>query len=264
MDGETLRSRANSFNSGAKSFDSRAPTLQPSATAGSTAAYDDVQLAEALKPDQRNEADFHVDNNLFAFSPGQLNKMLNPKSLAAFQALGGLRGLEKGLRTDLSAGLSLDESHLEGAVTFDEATRPDTGKHEKTADPTIATSEANSRHESQFVDRFRVYDRNKLPEKKPVSFFVQLWRAYNDKIMILLTVAAAISLALGIYTTASGLSQIDWIEGVAICVAIAIVTVVTAVNDWQKDKQFMKLTKRVCFSWRFLPWGSILTMETEK
>lgn len=36
----------------------------------------------------------------------------------------------------------------------------------------------------------------------------------------------------------------DWVEGVAICVAIFIVVAVGSVNDYQKERQFMKLNKR--------------------
>ena len=67
----------------------------------------------ALKPDQGKEADFEVEDNPFAYSPGQLGKMFNPKSLSAFYQLGGLAGLEKGLRTNRNTGLSPDERHPE-------------------------------------------------------------------------------------------------------------------------------------------------------
>jgi Ca2+-transporting ATPase len=63
-------------------------------------------LPEALAPDPQTKNDFKVADNCFAFSPGQLNKLFNPKSLPALYALGGLHGLEYGLRTDLNAGLS--------------------------------------------------------------------------------------------------------------------------------------------------------------
>lgn len=208
------------------------------------ADYDDVPLSEALKADERNKRDFEVENNPFAFSPGQLNKLLNPKSLAAFKALGGLKGLEKGLRTDLTAGLSLDETHLEGSVSFEEAVQSSSTKHQNSAAPTPQPSTSSGG--AQFTDRIRVFDRNKLPERKSDSFLVLLWRAYNDKIIILLTVAAVVSLSLGLYETFSGGSNVDWVEGVAICVAILIVTIVTAVNDWQKERQFVKLNKKVC------------------
>lgn len=36
----------------------------------------------------------------------------------------------------------------------------------------------------------------------------------------------------------------QWIEGVAICVAILIVTVVAALNDWQKERAFVKLNAK--------------------
>lgn len=75
----------------------------------------------ALQPDPGTEHDFNIDINKFAFSPGQLNKMINPKRLAAFHALGGLGGLEAGLRTNHQSGLSVDEVGLEGGVSFREA-----------------------------------------------------------------------------------------------------------------------------------------------
>jgi Ca2+-transporting ATPase len=205
-----------------------------------------VPLSEALSPDRGNESDFQVENNPFAFSPGQLNKMFNPKSLAALRALGGPRGLERGLRTDLVAGLSLDEGRLEGIVTFEEATGTVSEKNaQKLAGSVKTGNQPNSEVESQFLDRIRVFQRNRLPKRKADGFAILLWRAYNDKIIILLTIAAVVSLSLGLYETFSGGSSADWIEGVAICVAILIVTIVTAANDWQKERQFLQLNKRV-------------------
>src|SRR5690606_2404342 len=52
-------------------------------------AIDIIRDDDALKPDPGTEDDFVVEDNRFAFSPGQLNKMIDPKSLAAFYALGG-------------------------------------------------------------------------------------------------------------------------------------------------------------------------------
>jgi len=230
----TLRSRANS----------------EAGSAVAAKAYDDIPLSEALTPDPRNEADFQVDDNRFAFSPGQLNKMQNPKSLAAFHALGGLQGLERGLRTDLNAGLSVDEGRLEGTVTFQEVAPPVYNKRLSISKPSLGPSTATAVPASTgggppFEDRIRVFSENRLPARKSAGFFKLLWVAYNDKIIILLTIAAIVSLSLGIYETVSGGTGVDWVEGVAICVAILIVTIVTAVNDWQKERQFTKLNKRV-------------------
>ncbi|KAL1964114.1 hypothetical protein VTN77DRAFT_7532 [Rasamsonia byssochlamydoides] len=243
-DGETLRSRSGSFTSSADTvFRARAGSNANSESF--RAVYDDVPPEEALKPDPHREKDFHVEDNRFAFSPGQLNKLLNPKSLAAFHALGGLDGLAYGLRTDLAAGLSVDEGRLEGYVTFEDATQPRDPKRHDTAlkGVTDPSSDLPAR-DSQFVHRLRVFGRNKLPDRKTVGFFKLLWNAYNDKIIILLTIAAVVSLSLGLYEAFSGGSKVDWIEGVAICVAILIVTVVTAANDWQKERQFVRLNKR--------------------
>lgn len=244
IDGDTLRPRSESFTSDAETV---ARSRANSEFTISKEAYDDVPLSEALTPDPRNEQDFRVENNKFAFSPGQLNKMLNPKSLAAFQALGGLRGLEKGLRTDLTSGLSEDEALLDGTVDFQEATSSDQkfSKQISHGAPTAPEPAPASGGGSRFQDRIRVFSQNKLPARKSTGFLKLLWFAYNDKIIILLTIAAIVSLSLGIYETVDEGHGVDWIEGVAICVAILIVTVVTAVNDWQKERQFAKLNKRV-------------------
>jgi Ca2+-transporting ATPase len=210
-----------------------------------------VPLSEALTPDPRNEADFLIENNRFAFSPGQLNKMQNPKSLAAFHALGGLQGLERGLRTDLSAGLSNDEVALEGTVDFQQVTPPLYNKRPSISKPPLdedltTSAPASAGQGSPFEDRIRVFSENRLPARKSTGFLKLFWIAYNDKIIILLTIAAVVSLSLGIYETVDAGTGVDWVEGVAICVAILIVTVVTAVNDWQKERQFSKLNKKVC------------------
>lgn len=253
FDGETLRTRSGSFNSSVNTaVRSRANSDVGAESINLDAIYDDVPLSEALRPDPRNEKDFHVDDNKFAFSPGQLNKMQNPKSLAAFRALGGLTGLARGLRTDLHSGLSVDESRLEGSVHFDEATSSSSpssqdGKQgvQHLGEESFAATTTVHGTGSQFEDRVRVFGQNRLPARKTTGFLKLFWLAYNDKIIILLTIAAVVSLSLGIYETVSDGEGVDWIEGVAICVAILIVTLVTALNDWQKERQFAKLNKRV-------------------
>jgi P-type Ca2+ transporter type 2C len=65
--------------------------------------------------------------------------------------------------------------------------------------------------------------------------------------LILLSIAAVVSLALGFYQSfrPGATYKVAWVEGVAILVAITIVTVVQSVNDYQKERQFMKLNKKV-------------------
>ena len=211
---------------------------------------DDVSLLEAVTLDSQDDAGFHVDECPFAFSPGQLNKLQNPKSLAAFFVVGGLEGLRKGLRTDLDAGLSVDEGRLDGFIDLQQAIShmydgPTCLVESKLdGDPTGGVA-ATTNNRSSFQDRIRIFSENKLPARKSVGIFKLFWIAYNDKIIILLTIAAVISLSLGIYESVDAGTGVEWVEGVAICVAILIVTVVTAANDWQKEKQFAKLNKRV-------------------
>jgi P-type Ca2+ transporter type 2C len=59
-----------------------------------------------------------IPNNPFAFTPKQLAKLHDPKDLDVLRAMGGLRGLEIGLRTDVREGLSPDEDKLEGQITL--------------------------------------------------------------------------------------------------------------------------------------------------
>ncbi|EFR01495.1 calcium-transporting ATPase [Nannizzia gypsea CBS 118893] len=206
---------------------------------------------DALKPDPNTEDDFVVENNKFAFSPGQLNKLLSPKSLSAFYALGGVAGLEKGTRTNRSTGLSIDETVLDGTVSFEEATDTSTPEHTpKTSGRTMSmphNAEDVAKGNDKFFDRKRVFSDNRLPARKTKSIWELAWIAYNDNVLILLSVAAVVSLALGIYqsiTATGNEARVQWVEGVAIMVAIVVVVVVGAANDWQKERQFVKLNEK--------------------
>jgi Ca2+-transporting ATPase len=214
---------------------------------------------EALTPDPGTEDDFEVADNKFAFSQGQLNKLINPKNLSAFYALGGLAGLEKGLRTDRKSGLSLDESDLDGTVSFEDAkaaarksTSPDYDSKAPLAQVDSKESSVSVQRpapDEAFYDRKRVFKDNRLPEKKGKNLLQLMWITYNDKVLILLSIAAAISLAVGLYQTfgtkhTAENPPIEWVEGVAIIVAIVIVVVVGSLNDWQKELQFVKLNKK--------------------
>jgi P-type Ca2+ transporter type 2C len=249
LDGQTLHSRA---CSSAGSFRSVSIGRFRSNSTRTFVGQSDLELEpaeEALRPDKGSEGDFEVSSNPFAFSPGQLNKLLNPKSLSAFIALGGLSGLEKGLRTSLAAGLSIDEETLNGTVSFSDATqelKKSSSASKVFEDVPINSDEpsATANSKGKFGDRIRVFRDNRLPEKKADSIWKLIWKTYNDKILILLTIAAVVSLSLGLYETFSGGSSADWVEGVAICVAIIIVVVVGAANDYQKERQFIKLNKR--------------------
>ncbi|EQB48360.1 calcium-translocating P-type ATPase [Colletotrichum gloeosporioides Cg-14] len=219
------------------------PFLTPTVASCASSSHEDSE--EALKPDPGTESDFKVDNNPFAFSSGQLNKLLNPKSLAAFRALGGLYGIAHGLQSDINTGLSVDETAAPGTVSFQDAVSPIPPQQSKAQWPPTTAATKNV-----FEDRIRVYKRNVLPAKKATPLWKLMWNAYNDQVLILLTVAAVVSLALGLYETLGvehppgSPTPVDWVEGVAICAAIAIVTLVGSINDWQKERAFVRLSAK--------------------
>ncbi|CAO3614648.1 unnamed protein product [Cunninghamella echinulata] len=101
--------------------------------------------------------------------------------------------------------------------------------------------------------RVAIFGNNVLPPVKSKSIFELMWIAFKDKTLILLTVAAAVSLAVGLYediaqperdAQGNKLPGVKWVEGVAIIVAICIVVLVGSVNDFQKEKQFRKLNAK--------------------
>ncbi|PKK43135.1 hypothetical protein CI102_13295 [Trichoderma harzianum] len=204
-----------------------------------------------LRPNPGEERLFDVENNPFAFSPGQLGKLINPKSVAAFVALGGLLGLEKGLWTNCRAGLGIDEHYIVQSITFEQATTAHLSpgllkESEQAGNHPLVCS--NDRPSSSFTDRKRVFGENRLPERKSKSILQLAWIALHDHVLILLSVAAIVSLALGLYQTFGQTkhegAKVEWVEGVAIIVAITIVVIVGALNDWQKERQFRKLNMK--------------------
>ena len=262
--GSTLRSRADSFNSQAETARSRATSVNSTTETARSRKNsdvhtirpgfegDDLSPEEALRPDKNDQKDFDVANNPFAFSPGQLNKTLSPKSLAAYRALGGLRGLERGLKTDVIAGLSVDEVSILEKISFEEATQSARTKKPPDAGTVIAQDVIVTDHEvkGQYHDRIRIFNDNRLPTKQSLSIWKLFWNAFNDRVLIILTIAAIISLALGIYeaigqTPAPGEGpSLDWVEGVAIEVAVVIVVLVTGLNDYRREKQFVALNEK--------------------
>lgn len=151
------------------------PKMHSRSSTLATVAYQPVNAMEALRPDPGTEADFQVKDNPFAFSPGQLGKMLNPKSLEAFRALGGLKGIERGIQADITTGLSVDETTVMNRISFDQAVADLQKKPEM--------SPNSSTGSSVFSDRSRVFGKNILPSKAatplykvsplPVKAFVQ-------------------------------------------------------------------------------------------
>ncbi|KAI9146609.1 Calcium-transporting ATPase [Paramyrothecium foliicola] len=185
-------------------------TLQP----GQTSRGFTLDLSDAFTPDPGAEDMFKVKDNKFAFSPGHLSKLLNPKSHNAFYALGGLAGLERGLSTDRSSGLSVDETNIENSMTYEGIAARGAPKYGAAGgnlpEPKTTINIAPGTYDSKsknFWDRRRIFSENRLPTKKNKTLLQLAWQTYNDKVLILLTIAAVVSLALGLYQTFGGNMQ---------------------------------------------------------
>ena len=66
-----------------------------------------------------------------------------------------------------------------------------------------------------------------------------MWDAVQDPTLIILIIAAIISLVFGL--TLSKFSDLEWVEGIAILVSVVLVVFVASFNDYQKEKQFKAL-----------------------
>uniref|UniRef100_A0A8C3YAZ9 Calcium-transporting ATPase n=1 Tax=Catharus ustulatus TaxID=91951 RepID=A0A8C3YAZ9_CATUS len=109
--------------------------------------------------------------------------------------------------------------------------------------------------------RRQVFGQNFIPPKKAKTFLQLVWEALQDVTLIILEIAAIVSLGLSFYhppggdnelcgQSAGGVedegeSQAGWIEGAAILFSVIIVVLVTAFNDWSKEKQFRGLQSRI-------------------
>ncbi|XP_014062602.1 plasma membrane calcium-transporting ATPase 1 isoform X2 [Salmo salar] len=109
--------------------------------------------------------------------------------------------------------------------------------------------------------RKEVFGQNLIPPKKPKTFLQLVWEALQDVTLIILEVAAIVSLGLSFYrppdaerehcgSAAGGVeddgeAEAGWIEGAAILLSVVCVVLVTAFNDWSKEKQFRGLQSRI-------------------
>ncbi|EDQ87811.1 uncharacterized protein MONBRDRAFT_33171 [Monosiga brevicollis MX1] len=126
--------------------------------------------------------------------------MVDPKSAEKLAELGGLDAIAKKLDSNTERGLSADK-----------------------------------------VDENRaIYGINKLPDVKFRSFIMLVWDALHDRTLIMLIIAACISLAVGMSTEGP---ELGWKDGVAVLVAVVLVVCINSGNDYQKEKQFRALNE---------------------
>ncbi|XP_014296752.1 plasma membrane calcium-transporting ATPase 2 isoform X3 [Microplitis demolitor] len=97
---------------------------------------------------------------------------------------------------------------------------------------------------------------NMIPPKPPKTFLTLVWEALQDVTLIILEIAALVSLGLSFYHPTSHKHDDDvkldedeakygWIEGLAILISVVVVVLVTAFNDYSKERQFRGLQNRI-------------------
>ncbi|XP_055922081.1 plasma membrane calcium-transporting ATPase 2 isoform X2 [Eupeodes corollae] len=106
---------------------------------------------------------------------------------------------------------------------------------------------------SDIEHRRETFGSNVIPPKPPKTFLTLVWEALQDVTLIILEVAALVSLGLSFYKPADEdapvLAEEDdhhgWIEGLAILISVIVVVIVTAFNDYSKERQFRGLQNRI-------------------
>ncbi|KAI8989363.1 PMCA-type calcium-translocating P-type ATPase [Pilobolus umbonatus] len=192
----------------------------------------------------------HSDpHNPFAFTPAQLSALYDPKNLPLLHVFGGLDGVAKGLHANVHSGLS-PNMNIDSHITLNDVTLDASQLKEKSDIPPTETITENETDDP----RTAIFGANILPDVKGKNIFQLMWMAFKDKTLILLAVAAVVSLGIGLYEdidvpeydpiTGKRIAGVKWVEGVAIIVAILLVVTVGSLNDFQKEKQFRKLNAK--------------------
>ncbi|KAK3828484.1 MAG: PMCA-type calcium-translocating P-type ATPase [Benniella sp.] len=194
------------------------------------------------------------NNGPFSFTPDELMTLIDPKSPEQLGLFGGLEGILAGIHADPVKGLTTSGHAPLQSVVED-------GQEKPVVTPAVKMGDIDTTVVS-FADREEYFGRNVLPKRKPKSIFQLMWDALQEKILILLLIAAIVSIGLGfyedygtdhppetrvredfsVYTTPH--AKISWVEGVAILVAVLIVVLVGSLNDYQKEAQFRKLNAK--------------------
>ncbi|CAD8110921.1 unnamed protein product [Paramecium sonneborni] len=94
-----------------------------------------------------------------------------------------------------------------------------------------------------FKEREILFGNNKKPVIPPKTYIKLLLQALEDFIMRVLLVASIVSIIIGVATADDDHRSLAWIEGFAIFIAVFVCCNVTAVNDYQKERQFQSLNQ---------------------
>ncbi|XP_065006132.1 calcium-transporting ATPase 5, plasma membrane-type-like isoform X2 [Musa acuminata AAA Group] len=143
-----------------------------------------------------------LPNGGFGIGEEQLTTMMRDHNFSAIEEGGGVKGLANLLKTDLDRGISGVDMEV--------------------------------------LCRRKIFGANTYPRKKGRSFWVFLWESWQDLTLVILMIAAVLSLVLGIKT--EGIKE-GWYDGGSIAFAVILVVIVTAVSDYRQSLQFQNLNE---------------------
>ena len=146
-----------------------------------------------------------VDEHDFFLGPNELQHIHGSMPLLA--EMGGAQGIALALRSDVKAGIYADE---------------------------VSTVK-----EDVIGRRELVYGTNVYPQPVLKTYWQFCWEAATDIMLIVLIVAGVISIVLGLVEDPSS----GWYEGLSIILAVFLVVVIGATNNYQQQQQFAKLDR---------------------
>ncbi|XP_065351522.1 plasma membrane calcium-transporting ATPase 2 isoform X2 [Cloeon dipterum] len=117
-----------------------------------------------------------------------------------------------------------------------------------------SATEGLSGSENDLEHRRETFGSNTIPPKPPKTFLQLIWEALQDVTLIILEIAALVSLGLSFYQPPDEEEVVypgdeeghhGWIEGLAILISVIVVVIVTAFNDYTKERQFRGLQSQI-------------------
>jgi len=192
-----------------------------------------------------------VDPSPFKVRPSELARLLDPKSLKALSALGGVDALLEGLATHWICGLMIvsrgsPDSRPGASQRHDQMDEHPLSTIAVTAPHVISQDEENfDPHLASLSERRRVFGENVLPQRATKSLLALMWLALKDKVLariilhwfsiifiFFISRSCCLSQRLSLWRLDSfeisehlsaGNLPVDWVEGIATMVAVLIV-----------------------------------------
>ncbi|KAJ3187418.1 hypothetical protein HDU85_006706 [Gaertneriomyces sp. JEL0708] len=177
----------------------------------STGDYEHVSSDDEDDSDIEQDHPEPTEHSSFPLKASDLTPLFDGHSYEAIERIGGRDALLEKLKVNIDKGLSPRD-----------------------------TDDIEARETS--------FGKNKLPKPQSKSLWTLMWEAFCDKTLILLSIAALISLLVGIYedyfsgTNEPDAPRVGWVDGAGILVAVLVVVLTNSINDYQKERQFRKLS----------------------